>query len=70
VGRGVRPRAEADLVELVEGSNVWVVVDHITTDPDEPDMLYIDGRVVDTGHPKTIVAAEESPIRRRQQFGL
>jgi FtsK/SpoIIIE family len=65
-----RKVAEADLVELVEGSNVWVVVDHITTDPDEPDMLYIDGRVVDTGHPKTIVAAEESPIRRRQQFGL
>ncbi len=64
-----REIAEADLVELVEGSNIWVVVDHIAADPDEPDMLYIDGRVVDTGHPKTIVADEESPIRRRSQLG-
>ena len=62
--------AEADLVEIVDGSNVWVVVDHIAADPDEADMLYIDGRVVDTGHPKTIVAHEESPLRRRQQLGL
>jgi hypothetical protein len=64
-----REVAEADLVELVDGSNVWVVVDHIAADPDEPDMLYIDGRVVDSGHPKTIVADEESPIRWRPQLG-
>lgn len=63
-GREVR---EADLVEVVEDANLWVVVDQVAADPDEPDMLYIDGRVVDTGHPKTIVADQEAPIRRRRQ---
>jgi hypothetical protein len=60
---------EADIVEVDAGSNVWVVVDHVATDPDEPDMLYIDGRVVDTGHPKTIVADEDAMIPRRRQLG-
>lgn len=58
---------EADLVEIDEFLNIWVVVDHIASDPDEPDLLYIDGRVVDSGQPKTIVAAEDAPIARRRQ---
>jgi DNA segregation ATPase FtsK/SpoIIIE, S-DNA-T family len=64
-----REVSEADIVEVDRGSNVWVVVDQVATDPDEPDMLYIDGRVVDTGHPKTIVADEDAMLSRRRQVG-
>ena len=59
---------EADIVEAQAGSNVWVVVDHVAADPDEPDLLYIDGRVVDTGHPKTVVADEDALIHCRRQL--
>ena len=55
-------------MEVDEFLGIWVVVDHIAADPDEPDLLYIDGRVVDSGQPKTIVAAEDAPVARRRQI--
>src|SRR5262245_1534609 len=59
---------EADLIELELGSGVWIVVDDVAADPDEPDLLYIDGRTVDSGQPKTVVADEDALIRRRRQI--
>jgi S-DNA-T family DNA segregation ATPase FtsK/SpoIIIE len=59
---------EADLIEVEAGSNVWIVVDDVAADPDEPDLLYIDGRTVDSGLPNTVVADEDAMIARRRQL--
>ena len=58
---------EADLIEIEAGTDVWIVVDDVAADPDEPDLLYIDGRTVDSGQPKTVVADEDALIPRRRQ---
>jgi hypothetical protein len=59
---------EADLIEIELCAGVWIVVDDVAADPDEPDLLYIDGRTVDSGQPKTVVADEDALIRRRRQI--
>jgi DNA translocase FtsK/SpoIIIE-like protein len=59
---------EADLIEVELGLGVWIVVDDVAADPDEPDLLYIDGRTVDSGQPKTVVADEDALVRRRTQI--
>jgi DNA segregation ATPase FtsK/SpoIIIE, S-DNA-T family len=59
---------EADLIEVELGAGVWIVVDDVAADPHEPDLLYIDGRTVDSGQPKTVVADEDALIRRRRQI--
>jgi hypothetical protein len=60
LGAAIRAEVEA-------GSGVWIVVDHVAADPDEADLLYLDGRVVDSGQPKTVVADEDAFLPRRRQ---